>query len=294
MIEIEDALGAGELGERFASAVHAVKTGDVQTLERLLHEHPELAHARSQKGRTLLNHLCDWPGHFPRELETGRALLAAGADVNARAVDPDTGETSLQWAVSSNDAAMAELLIDNGASADGLDGDMRPLAQALFYGCRDAAEMLVRRGAVVTLEFAAGLGLTGMLPRFFGADGRLLPSAGAHAAPINGALPPETPGDERLEQALIYAVINNRIESAAALLDRGAAIDAMPSGFHFRGTPLHWAAGGDSAEMVELLVRRGADLHAAAPKDGATPLQLAERRDKPDMARLLKSLGAQQ
>ncbi|MFC6229799.1 ankyrin repeat domain-containing protein [Paenibacillus allorhizosphaerae] len=290
---VEDGLGVGELAEVFTSAVQAVKTGGVESLIQLLREHPELAYARSQKGRTLLNHLCDWPGHFPREFETGRALIAAGADVNALAIDPDRGETSLQWAVSANDVAMAELLIDCGAAVDGLNGDLRPLAQALFYGCREAAEMLVRRGATVTLEFAAGLGLTGMLPRFFGTDGCLLPSAGAHTAPVKNAIRPDTTGDERMEQALIYAVINNRIESAAYLLDRGADINAMPSGFHFRGTPLHWVAGGDSAEMVEFLVRRGADLHAAAPKDKATPLEMAEHRKKPDIVRLLKNLGAQ-
>lgn len=152
--------------------------------------------------------------------------------------------------------------------------------------------MLVRRKAEVTLEFAAGLGLIDLLPGFFGPDGHLLPNAGPHTAPINNAIPPQQPGDERLEQALIYAAINDRIDSAAYLLDRGAGINAMPSGFHFLGTPLHWIVGGGSIGMAEFLVNRGADLHAIAPNGQATPLEMAERKKRSDMVDLLKKLGA--
>jgi len=280
------------LANVYPRAVRAVKTGNVEELAALLKQYPELANARSQQSRTLLHHLCDWPGHYPRELETGRVLIGAGADVDVRSADGDTGETPLQWAVSSDDAAMAGLLIDNGASVDGLNGDLRPLAQALFYGCRECAEMLWRRGARITLEFAAGLGLTSLLPEFFDEEGRLLPHAGPHTPPIDHAIPPRHAGCELLEQALIYAVINDRMDCVSELLDRGAQINAMPSGFHFLGTPLHWAAGGGSAAMVELLVRRGADIHAAAPKDNATPLRVAENRNGDDIVRLLRELGA--
>lgn len=280
------------LADVFPAAVRAVKNGNVEELARLLQERPELAHARSLKGRTLLHHACDWPGHFPRIIETGRLLIASGADIHARAGNPDNGETSLQWTVSSNDVAMAELLIDSGASVDGLDDDLRPLAQSLFYGNREAADMLVGRGATVTLEFAAGLGRIDLLPGFFGPDGRLLPEAGPHTAPINEPLPPKEPKDERLEQALVYALIGGSIDSVAYLLDRGADVNAMPSGFHFLGAPLHWAAHMDQTDMIELLAKRGADLHASAPKDNSTPLGIAERRKHDETVRLLKKLGA--
>lgn len=115
-------------------------------------------------------------------METGRALIAAGADVNARTMDPEEGETALQWAASCNDSVMAELLIDAGASIDGFNDDRRPLTQALWYGCQQVAETLVRRGATLDLELAAGLGRTDLLPTFFDVDGSLLPSAGAISA----------------------------------------------------------------------------------------------------------------
>ena len=47
----------------------AVYEGDVQSLQRLLAEHPGAASARIQdpKGARKLFHVAaDWPGHFPR------------------------------------------------------------------------------------------------------------------------------------------------------------------------------------------------------------------------------------
>lgn len=282
-----------QFADSYPAAVRAVKTGDVELLECLLNEHPGLANARSRQGRTLLNHLCDWPGHFPRELESGQLLITCGADIHARAGDPDTGETPLQWAVSSNDVSMVDLLIELGSPVNGLNQDFRPLAQALFYGNREAAELLMKRGATITLEFAAGLGRVDLLPNYFGPDGQLLPSAGSHTPPINNAILPEGQADERLEQALIYALICNRIDSVTYLLDQGADVNAMPTGFHFHGAPLHWAAYSGQLDMIELLVSHGqADVHIATPEDQATPLQMAENRNLTDTVQLLKKLGA--
>jgi len=283
----------GALADVFPVAVRAVKTGDVETLTRLLREHPTLANARALRGRTLLHHLCDWPGHCPRERETGLVLIRAGADVNARAGDPEKGETALQWAASCDDAVLAELLIDAGTPVDGLGDDRRPLTQAIWYECPQVAETLVRKGAALDLELAAGMGRTDLLPSFFDADGGLLPSAGRHHPPVNAPVLAETPSDERLEQALVYAVLGGSVEAAAYLLDRGANINAQPSGFDGRGTPLHWAASRRSVRVVELLVERGADLSATDPVYGATPLGWAEHFKREEIIELLKSLGAQ-
>lgn len=278
------------LADVFPIAVRAVKTGDVETLTRLLHEHSTLANARALRGRTLLLHLCDWPGHCPRERETGLALIRAGADVNDRGGDPEKGETALQWAASCDDAVLAELLIDAGTPVDGLNDDRRPLTQAIWYECPQVAETLVRRGATLDLELAAGMGRHDLLPTFFGADGRLLPSAGHHHPPVNALA--ESPSDELLEQALVYAVLGGSVEAAEYLLDHGAHINRQPSGFDGRGTPLHWAASKKSAQMVEFLVERGADLSAIDPKYRATPLGWAEHFEKQEMVELLKSLEA--
>ncbi len=281
------------LADVFPIAVRAVKTGDVETLTRLLHEHPTLANARALRGRTLLLHLCDWPGHCPRERETGLALIRAGADVNARAGDPEKGETALQWAASCDDAVLAELLIDAGTPVDGLGDDRRPLTQAIWYECQQVAETLVRRGAALDLELAAGMGRTDLLPSFFDADGGLLPSAGRHHPPVNAPVPAEKASSELLEQALVYAVLGGSVECAAYLLDRRADVNAQPSGFDGRGTPLHWAASKKVARMVELLIEHGADLSAIDLQYRATPLGWAEHFKRQEMVELLKSLGAQ-
>ncbi|WP_308637985.1 ankyrin repeat domain-containing protein [Paenibacillus silvisoli] len=278
------------LSEVYPAAYEAVKEGQLEQLKALLSTHPTLANARSKQGRTLLNHLCDWPGHYPNQLETGRALLEAGADVNARAIDPERGETSLQWAASNGDVEMAAFLLDAGSPVDGLNDDRRPLAQALWYGCPNVARLLVERGAALDLELAAAVGRADLLPSFFGADGKLLPSAGVHREPVNATTP--SPPEELLQQALIYAAIGGSYESAAYLLDRGADVNGVTSGFdHTGGAPLHWAAAGTNTALVRLLVERGAELNARDRRYFATPLGWANHFKRTEHEELLRGLG---
>ena len=270
--------------EVFPVALSAVKTGDVETLAQLLQEHPALASARYE-GSTLLNHLAGWPGHYPREAETALALIRAGVDVNARAGDPEKGETALQWAASSDDVVLAELLLDAGTPVDGVGGDLRPLTQAIWYECPQVAALLVRRGATLDLELAAALGQMDQLATCFDADGRLRPFACRHH---HDAVKSST---ELLVEALCFAVYGGSVEAARYLLDRGAEVN----GAGWDGAPpLHWAARRTVTAMVELLVERGADLSATDPKDGLTPLGWAERTKQHEMIELLKRLGAQE
>ncbi|WP_274652543.1 ankyrin repeat domain-containing protein [Paenibacillus humicola] len=303
---MDDRTADESLAESFPAAVRALKTGDTERLKRLLTDRPALAAIRSMQGRTLLHHLCDWPGHYPGQLESARALIAAGADVNARAIDPERGETALQWAASNDDAAMAELLIDAGTPVDGLNGDGRPLAQSIWYGCPQVTELLLRRGAALDLELAAAVGRVDLLPGFFGAHGELLPAAGRHHEPINDSLRSERPCDERVEQALVYAVLGGSAEAAAWLLARGADVNARPSGFgRIRAAALHWAAGGIGARsaseaadeesgirMAELLLDHGADTGLTDSQFGATPLGWADHFQRRGIASLLQERGA--
>lgn len=95
-----------------SAAIHA---GDVDALRRLLADDPELATARlgdddpEGMSRSLLHVATDWPGHFPNGPETVAALVAAGADVNARFRGPHE-ETPLHWAASSDDVAVLDAL----------------------------------------------------------------------------------------------------------------------------------------------------------------------------------------
>lgn len=142
------------------TARRAIQEGDVATLTRLLAERPALA-TRRIGPRTLLHVATDWPGHFPRANESVRALLAAGADVNAPFAGAHS-ETPLHWAASSNDLAALDALLDAGAHIEApgaVIGGGTPLADAVAFGQWDAARRLVERGARATLWQAAALGL---------------------------------------------------------------------------------------------------------------------------------------
>lgn len=150
------------------AVVTAIHTGDVETLKRLLAEHPHLAIARidchdgcGAQSRSLLHIATDWPGHYPNGPAIVATLVQAGADVNARFVGTHT-ETPLHWAASSNDVAVLDALIDAGADIEAggaVIGGGSPLADARGFGQWDAAQRLVKRGARTTLTDAATLGL---------------------------------------------------------------------------------------------------------------------------------------
>jgi uncharacterized protein len=198
-------------------AVAAIHNGDVETLKRILHEHPNLAHARvagrnkigdgGGPARTLLHVATDWPGHFPNSAATVAALLAAGADVNA-AMTGAHAETPLHWAASTNDVAALDALLDWGADIEApgsVIGGGTALADAVAFGQWEAARRLVERGARTTLWQAAALGMMAHLEAYFAAD-----------AP---------PSPEEVTNGFWCACHGGQRTAAAYLLERGADLN---------------------------------------------------------------------
>ena len=187
----------------------AIRSGDAATLRRLLHEHPELAHSRiddprCRQSRSLLHLVTDWPGNVPEAAAKIGALVAAGADVNARFSGPHT-ETPLHWAASSDDVAALDALLDAGADieADGaVIGGGTPIADAVAFGQWKAARRLLERGAATNLWQAAALGLTDRVQAEL------------------GRTPPPT--QEDLDNALWCAAHGGQRATAELLLGRGA------------------------------------------------------------------------
>ena len=210
------------------SAVHG---GDVEGVQRLLRSLPALATARlGSKGTgsaTPLHVVTDWPGYFPNGPEIVRLLIDAGADPNAlttRRGAETTGqgdETPLHYAASSDDADVAEALVEGGADLETPDGSIgTPLDNAVGYACWHVARLLVARGARVDKAWhAAALGMLGRLDAILGSE----------------------PPAEVVSQAFWHACAGWQRRAAEYLLSRGADLNWEPDYAH--GTPLDDSTG---------------------------------------------------
>lgn len=225
-----------------AAAIEAIHTGDVQHLERMLADHPELTTARvvedcegGQIARTLLGVVADWPGHYPHGAAIVAVLARAGADLNAAVGGAQHAETPLHGAASSDDVDVLDALLGAGAdiAAPGaVIAGGTPLDDAVAFGQWRAAQRLVERGAQTALWHAAALGLTDRVDGHF----------------------------ER--------------EPLPALYPWGARSDPQPD----HVTVAFWCAcHGGQLQAAEQLLARGADLNWISVWDGLTPLDAARR-----------------
>src|SRR5207244_3843218 len=145
------------------------------------------------------------------------------------------------------------------------------LMTALAFGYLNTAEALARRGApVVNIAAAAGLGRVGD-------TARLLPTADSRSRHI----------------ALALAAQHGHTEVVRLLLDAGEDPSRYnPDGFHSHGTPLHHAVWCDRAEVVRLLVERGARLDIRDTLYQGTPLGWANYGGRTAIAEYLRGRGA--
>jgi ankyrin repeat protein len=209
----------------------AVRAGDVEAVQRLLRNDAALATARlgskDSGSATPLHLVTDWPGYFPNGPQIVQLLIDAGADPNALTTSrgADTSgpgdETPLHYAASSDDADVAEALIDGGADIEVPNGSIgTPLANAVGYGCWHVARLLVARGARVDKAWhAAALGTLGRLDAILGSD----------------------PPVQDVSQAFWHACTGGQRRAAEYLLSRGADLNWEPDYAH--GTPLDAASG---------------------------------------------------
>ena len=278
----------------YYEAVEALDAGDVETLEKLLAEYPELTTARGYfdeyyeyprfRGATLLHHLAGEPQRVPlpeNAVELAAVLLSAGADPNAATyysisvLDMFIESDQLEWAESKPE--MVRLLVSNGVDVNRKRGRM--LWNALRERDLDLAHMLVAEGADVDLRFAAGVNRVDLMAEFFDSEGRLKEGIGHLYHPD-----PDTvlTAEQIMVEALNFAAYSGALEAAEFLLDRGADVNGLAGGFsrYDRGsTPLHKTVMADQLAIARLLLARGADPLVGDRRFGMTPYEWSNYLD---------------
>jgi ankyrin repeat protein len=261
---------------QFESAVEAVISGDLATLESLLKNDPELVRARSLREHraTLLHYLAangveDFRQKSPKNaVAVAQMLLRAGAEVDARADMYGGRCTTMSLLVSSTppaeagvQVALAETLLDFGADIEGA------LMTALAFGFGATADALVKRGARVdNIAAAAGLG---------------------RLANVRELLP-VSDGESR-HRALALAAQHGHVDVLRLLLDAGEDPNRYnPVGNHSHSTPLHQAVAAGHPAVVRLLVERGAKMDIEDTIYHGTPLGWAKHLEQTKIAEYLQ------
>jgi len=287
------------MDQKFHPAIAAIKAGDAAKLKALVTEDPTLATSRSTRSHpTLLQCLVLDAKEQPNAREMAAVLIDAGADLN----EP------LVAAGSIDNRPVAELLLDRGAAIDGTGG-WSPLEEALYWNSQNAIALLLERGAKIqNLRTAAALGRVDLIENYFNTDGSLKPEAGKIDWPFGSlesiarsnhdAAGKQVLADHVrswsqdrqgiLNNAFVYACMHGHIDAAQLLLDHGAEINAVPGGFDYAGTGLHYAALNGHRAMLEFLLAHGADRDIKDTKVGSTAAGWADYGNHPDLAELLR------
>ena len=237
----------------------------------MLRANPALVRARSARDHaaTLLHYIAangheGWRQKTPKNaVEVARLLLDAGAEPDALAHMYGGDATTMDMLVSSVhphaagvQVALVDLLVDHGASVNGVENNGSPLMTAFRFHYPLAAEALARRGARVdNVITAAALGRADLVDAFVTDSGELRPEV-----PLAQVRWPRLPRDPKvhLAYALTWAATWGRREVVELMLRKG--VD--PGGRDDDATALHFAVAHGHMDIARLLLQYGASLEA--------------------------------
>jgi len=244
-----------------------LESADASRLRALLAEHPDVATER-------MFHWCDHPG-APSPLSFVAMLRY------------DTAHGA--WRNVPGSGAMAQALLDAGASPDGDPGDDEtPLMTAASYGDAEVARVLIDAGANLdatasaeaggvpggnALRHAAIFGMAEVVEVLMAAGARDLVQAAA-AGDLSGTLHADTSEADRVA-ALRMAAAHGQLHVIDQLLAAETPVDGVDRD---GSTALHEAAYCGRVDSVRHLLSRGADPTRRDARFDSTPLGWSRHR----------------
>lgn len=248
----------------FEQAISAIDTGDINKLQLLLRENPDLLsqrHPIPDKGYFANPYLIWFIANNPiRDEKMASNIMAITEFLIDHAKKQGVSnlkeqlDYTLRLVVSGRipkeqgvQIPLAELLIKEGAKPAGSLG-------AIAHHNLEAARFLIGKGEPVQLITAVCLDL---------------PTAKEMTAQAT---------KQQKQEALVAASFFGKTAAMKMLIDSGAEVNGYieSKGFHSHATALHQAVFSDSIEAVKLLVEAGADLYAKDRIYEGTPLGWAE------------------
>ena len=229
------------------------------------------------------------------EVETVRALLDGGADVDAPASD---GATALHWAVHRDDAGLVDLLLAAGADATVANRyGVQPVSLAAENGNPAILEKLLRAGADANAALTGGE--TALMTAARSGYPDTLRALIVHGADVDArdATHGQTP--------MMWAAARGHAQAVHVLAEAGGDVNARTRGkaqqqgrrYIFAVppvtgfTPLIFAARGGHVDAVGTLLDAGADVNDTV-SDGQSVLLVAVANANWDVADYLLDRGA--
>ena len=254
-----------------------IDAGDEEALRSHLRQHPKLVRQRVVfeggnyfRNPTLLEFIAENPvrhGRMPQNIvEVAKVILDACALQSA--LDPLALNETLMLVATGSVARecgvqlpLINLLCSRGAEPGSA------LHAAALHGEDESLRALLRRGAAIDLPVAAALNLTEEFTRM-----------------LHGS------NSQDRHLALALAAQFGHMAIVRMLLDSGEDPNRYhPPGGHSHATPLHQAAGAGHAELVHLLVERGARIDMKDVLWQATPADWARHEGKLEIAAYLRA-----
>jgi hypothetical protein len=280
-----------------ARASRAMRAGDLDTMTRLVEEHPALlspseGHPRSETlARQVV--LFDIKSASPESRRVYEWLRER--------IDPTETLNWMQLGYMRMTKEEMQRLLDLGADPNWVPPNGYSVLEHVIWRCwnGDIVDLIASRVKPrQAFWIAAGLGDAGAIKSCIDESGVPTDAAWQNRPDFTalGYLPMPTnpaPDDHGLVwEAFLVAVFNRRFAVLDVLLDRGFPIDYQGWG----STALHLAVGNGWVEVVEYLVKRGADVNLKGWRPHLSPREAAEQRflnphGAPNAERILQLVG---